>query len=145
MSLIKDKEKSVHWKYKPEPIPNLNTSMLNESTFQNVSNMKMSESMRLFLNIKKPNLNNTVLPNPNLSFSFAAVEFQSHSMNVIPQEGINVSTSNIVGEIDKEEIKLKKKKQQSSYSVQLDPQLWKQTNVPSTHIKKEEKSTQYTI
>lgn len=46
--------------------------------------MKMSESMRLFLNIKKPNLNNTVLPNPNLSFSFAAVEFQSHSMNVIP-------------------------------------------------------------
>lgn len=46
--------------------------------------MKMSESMRLFLNIKKPNLNNTVIPNPNLSFSFGAVEFQSHSMNVIP-------------------------------------------------------------
>lgn len=145
MSLIKDKEKSVHWKYKPEPVPNLNTSMLNESTFQNLSHMKMSESMREFFNMKKPNLNNTMLPNPNLSFSFAAVEFQSHSMNVIPEGGLNVTTTNIIEEVDKEEIKLKKKKQQSSYSVQLDPQLWKQTNVPSTQIKKEEKSTQYTI
>lgn len=121
MSLIKDKEKSVHWKHKPEPIPNLNTSMLNESAMSNFSHMKMSESMRNFLNIKKPNLNNTMLPNPNLSFSFAAVEFQSHSMNMIPEGGLNVTTTNIVGEIDKEETKLKKKKQQSSYSVQLDP------------------------